>query len=256
MIDAGLTRTRDEFEQLRLVAELSSAVDRFELANHQFAHFARTTAHDLIAPLAALSSLLDLMSDRGADPDFMTSLDAIRSAIGRTHTMVDRVMGYAESLEATPKRTPVNVDDSLGRVLDALGEEIRRRDAVITCGSLPTVHGNEQQLECVLLNLVANALKFGGQPPHVRVEANREHDAWRISVTDDGIGVPEKQRAGIFQLFAGGDRNGAGRGVSLATSRRVVELHGGRIWVEPNKTGGSSFHFTVPNEPAVASTSC
>lgn len=253
MYPTGLTRTRDEAEQLCLVAELSRAVERLELANHEFAEFARTTAHDLIAPLVAVSSLIDLMADRGAEPDFIASLQAIRSAIGRTHTMVDGVMGYAESLEAPPKRTPVNINDAFNRVLDALAEEIRHCKAVITHGSLPTVQGNKDHLERVLLNLVANALKFGGQPPHVRVEANREHDAWRISVADDGIGVPEEQRARIFELFACGDQHGAGRGVGLATSRRVVELHGGRIWVEPNKSGGSTFHFTVPNEPAVAS---
>lgn len=249
-----LTRMRDETEQLRLVAELSRAVERLELANHEFAEFARATAHDLIAPLVEVSSLVDLMSERGAERDFITSLEAIRSAIGRTYTMVEDVMGYTESLEATPKRTPVNVDDAFRRVLDALAEEIQRREAVITCGTLPTVHGNEHQLERVLLNLVANALKFGGQPPHVWVEAKRKHDAWRISVADNGIGVPEHQRVRIFELLARGDQHGAGGGVGLAIARRVVELHGGRIWVEPNRSGGSTFYFTVPNEPAVAST--
>jgi signal transduction histidine kinase len=88
----------------------------------------------------------------------------------------------------------------------------------------------------------------------VRVEANREDNAWRLSVADDGIGVSEEQRARIFELFARGDHRDADRGIGLATSRRVVELHGGRIWVEPNETGGSTFNFTVPDEPAVAST--
>ncbi len=103
-------------------------------------------------------------------------------------------------------------------------------------------------------NLIANALKFGGEPPHLRVEANRERGAWRISVADDGIGVPQDERNGIFELFAPGVQPGASPGTGLTTSRRIVELHGGRIWVEPNEAGGSTFHFTLPNEPTVAST--
>ncbi len=142
---------RDVTEQLRLVTELSRAVDGLELANHELAQFARITAHELSLPLVALSRLVDPISDRGADPAFTATLDAIRSAIGRVHTMADGVMGYAECLETTPERTPVNLEDAVRRMLDVLAEEIGRREAVVTRGSLPTVHGNEQQLERVLL---------------------------------------------------------------------------------------------------------
>jgi signal transduction histidine kinase len=109
------------------------------------------------------------------------------------------------------------------------------------------------QLERVILNLIANALKFGGDlPPRVRVEAHRERRGWRISVSDEGIGVDEADRIQIFKLFARGEQSG-GRGIGLATSRRVIELHGGRIWHEPNQPHGSTFHFTLPNEPTLAS---
>ncbi len=116
------------------------------------------------------------------------------------------------------------------------------------------MHGDEHQLERVLLNLVANAIKFGGEePPRLRVDAVPQTGAWRISVSDEGTGVPEAARAKIFDLFARGEQSSSGRGIGLATCRRIVELHGGRIWVEPNVPRGSIFYFTLPNEPTVAS---
>ena len=124
---------------------------------------------------------------------------------------------------------------------------------MITRGKLPTVHGDEHQLERVFLNLIANALKFGGdEPPRVHVDAHREPGAWRISVTDHGVGIPEAERGTIFELFSRGADSTAGRGIGLATCRRVIELHGGRIWVEPNDPHGATFNFTLPTEPKVA----
>jgi PAS domain S-box-containing protein len=248
-----ILRVRDITEQARLVAELSRGVDRLELANNELAEFARITAHDLSAPLLAVSRLIDLISGREAEPDFSVALDAIRSAIGRMHAMVDGVMGYTQSLEGAPARMPVDLEDVIDHVLDALSVEISAREATVSRTPLPTVHGDEQQLERVVLNLIANALKFGGEePPRVCVEAHRDRRGWRISVSDEGIGVEETDRKRIFKLFERGEHPWAGRGIGLATCRRIVELHGGRIWVEPNEPHGSTFHFTLPNEPTVA----
>jgi PAS domain S-box-containing protein len=249
-----IVRTRDITEHLRLVGELSRTVDRLERSNHELAEFARITAHDLSAPLLAVSRLIDLVSFEADDPEFPATLGAIRTAIGRMHAMVDGVMGYTESLETTPMRAVVNLDDALQRALDALPQEITDSGAVISRGKLPTVHGDEHQLERVFQNLIANALKFGGdEPPRVNIDAHREAGVWRISVSDEGVGIPDADRGRIFELFSRGGQSTAGRGIGLATCRRIVELHGGRIWVEPNEPHGSRFSFTLPNEPTVAS---
>jgi PAS domain S-box-containing protein len=249
-----LVRTRDITEHVRLVGELSRTVDRLERSNHELAEFARITAHDLSAPLLAVSRLIDLVSFGADDPEFPATLGAIRTAIGRMHAMVDGVMGYTESLETAPMRAVVNLDDALQRALDALSQEITEAGGVITHGKLPTIHGDEHQLERVFQNLIANALKFGGdEPPHVHVEAHREAGAWRISVSDEGIGISETDRDRIFELFSRGGQSTSGRGIGLATCRRIIELHGGRIWAEPNHPRGSTFNFTLPTEPTIAS---
>lgn len=249
-----IVRMRDITDQLRLMRELTRTVDRLEHSNQELAEFARITAHDLSAPLVAVSRLIDLISSGGDDPEFPATLGAIRTAINRMHAMVDGVMGYTESLEDAPARMPANLDDVLDRAIEALDEPIAESGAAINRGKLPTVHGDEHQLERVFLNLIANALKFGGdEPPRVHVEADREPSAWRISISDEGVGVPEAERRRIFELFSRGDQSVAGRGIGLATCRRIVELHGGRIWVEPNQPRGATFCFTLPNEPTVAS---
>jgi PAS domain S-box-containing protein len=249
-----IVRTRDITEHLRLVGELSRTVDRLERSNHELAEFARITAHDLSAPLLAVSRLIDLVSYGADDPEFPATLAAIRTAIGRMHAMVDGVMGYTESLETAPMRAVVNLDDALQRAIDSLSQEITDGGAVVTHGKLPTVHGDEHQLERVFQNLIANALKFGGdEPPRVHLDAQREQGAWQISVSDEGVGIPEEDRDRIFELFSRGGESTGGRGIGLATCRRIIETHGGRIWVEPNHPRGSTFSFTLPNEPTVAS---
>jgi PAS domain S-box-containing protein len=249
-----IVRVRDITEHLRLVGELTRAVDHLERSNHELAEFARITAHDLSAPLLAVSRLIDLVSFGADDPEFPATLAAIRTAIGRMHAMVDGVMGYTESLESAPARAVVNLDETVQRALDSLSQQIAESGAVVTRGGLPTVHGDEHQLERVFQNLIVNALKFGGdEPPKVHIDARRESGAWRISVSDEGVGIPEAERGRIFELFSRGGHSTAGRGIGLATCRRIIELHGGRIWVEPNAPRGSTFAFTLPNEPTIAS---
>lgn len=248
-----IVRVRDITQQLRLVAELSGAVARLERTNHELAEFARITAHDLSAPLLAASRLLDLIPDSFDDADYLSTLDAIRSAINRMRAMVDGVMGYAESLDTAPERAAVDLGAIVEHALDGLAEDISRRDAAISVGELPTVPGDEHQLERVFLNLISNALKFAGdRRPRVRIESHQESGVWRISVADEGVGTPQSDRARIFELFARSDSSTQGRGIGLATCRRIVELHGGKMWVEPNEPQGSVFNFTLPNEATVS----
>lgn len=246
-----IVRVRDITDELRLVSELSRTVEHLNETNHELAEFARITAHDLSAPLLALSRLVDLISGDGKDSDDSATLDAIQNAIKRMRAMVDGVMGYAQSVESVPTPGTVDLEEVLHRVLQTLAEEIANRDALVTLGELPTVSGDEPQLERVLLNLIANALKYSGiGPPRVRVEAYRQPDACMVSVSDEGIGVPQADRTRIFELFARSEVATPGRGIGLATSRRIVELHGGQIWVEPNEPRGSTFRFTLPSEPS------
>jgi PAS domain S-box-containing protein len=247
-----IVRVRDMTEQQGLVAELTKAVDHLERSNEELAGLARITAHDLAAPLRALSGLIDLLPQGDTNADTLLTLDAIHSAIDRMQAMVGGVIGYVQVRSERTARTQVDLNELLARVRETLETDVLERRAVIVTEELPTVYGDEHQLERVLQNLISNALKYSPEDsPQVRVAAHREPRAWEISVGDQGVGVDEADRERIFELF-GRAGTEAGSGIGLATCRRVVELHGGRIWVEQNEPRGSIFKFTIPDEPTVA----
>ncbi len=247
-----VVRLQDTTEHAGLVAELSHTVDRLERSNEELAGLARITAHDLAAPLRAVSGLIDLLPQTDASPDTRLTFDAIRSAIDRMQAMVAGITGYVQARAEEPTRALVDLNELVARVRETLEVDIVERGATLTVDELPSVFGDEHQLERVFLNLVSNALKYSGeQLPDISVYAERTPGAWRISVADHGIGVEESERERIFELFARGDVE-SGSGIGLATCRRIVELHGGRIWIESNEPHGAVFHFTLPDEPTVA----
>jgi PAS domain S-box-containing protein len=247
-----VVRLQDMTEQVELIEQLSSTIDRLERSNDELASLARITAHDLAAPLRALSGLIDLLPQGDANADTLLTLDAIHSAIDRMQGMVAGVMGYVQVRSERPARTQVDLADLVARVRETLEAEVIDRRAVVIAEELPTVYGDEHQLERVLQNLIANALKYSDEDsPQVRISAGREPGAWCISVSDQGVGIDESDRERVFDLFERGGADG-GSGIGLATCRRIVELHGGRIWVEGNAPKGSVFHFTIPDEPTIS----
>jgi light-regulated signal transduction histidine kinase (bacteriophytochrome) len=135
------------------------------------------------------------------------------------------------------------------RVLHDLDARIRDSKAVIQLDSLPPVIADEQQLAQLFQNLIGNALKFrGDEPPQVRISAERESGAWVFAVQDNGIGIAPEHSEQIFVLFQRlHSRNKyEGTGIGLAICKKIVERHGGRIWVESEPGKGATFKFTLP----------
>jgi signal transduction histidine kinase len=246
-----VVRPQDATEHAGLVAELSRTVDRLERSNEELAALARITAHDLAAPLRAVSGLIDLLPQVEVSPDTRRTFDAIRSAIDRMQAMIAGITGYVQAPSEEPTRALVDLNELAGRVSETLQRDIDESGASVSVEELPSVFGDEHQLERVFLNLISNALKYSGERlPEIKVFGSRGPGAWRISVADHGLGVEEADRDRIFELFARGQVD-SGSGIGLATCRRIVELHGGRTWVEPNEPTGAVFSFTIPDEPTV-----
>jgi PAS domain S-box-containing protein len=247
-----VVRVQDATEHAGLIAELNQTVDRLERSNEELAALGRITAHDLAAPLYAVSGLIDLLPQSDTSPDTRLTFDAIRTAIDRMQAMVAGVTGYVQARSAEPERGLVDLSELSARVCETLRSDIDGRGGQVTVDELPRVFGDEYQLERVFLNLISNALKYSRDcPPEIHVYANRDPGAWRISVADHGIGVEAADRERIFELFVRGEAE-SGSGIGLATCRRIVELHGGSVWVEPNEPTGATFSFTLPDEPTVA----
>jgi signal transduction histidine kinase len=148
-------------------------------------------------------------------------------------------------------------------IVTELGARIADQDATVRVGELPVVLGDPLLLRQLLQNLIANALKFtDGRPPEVAVGAGWEAGQCRISVSDNGIGIAAEHGERIFEMFQRlhGRERFEGTGIGLALTKRIVELHGGRIWVQSQPAEGSTFSFTlapapqavVPRRPALA----
>ena len=209
--------------------------------------YADVVAHDLREPITAMAYVVTLLERRAHEPPDPGVLRLLRQSTERARALVDAVLGYASAGEL--RRERVRLDRLMSEVADDLHPRLVEASATLDVRELPEVEGDARQLRRVFQNLVANALKFRGDAPaHVAVDGRAGSRDWVITVADHGPGVPEEDRDRIFAMFARADRERSGSGIGLAVCRRVVEAHGGRIWVEPSEGGGSAFRFTLPRE--------
>jgi light-regulated signal transduction histidine kinase (bacteriophytochrome) len=168
----------------------------------------------------------------------------------RMHVLIHDLLEYSRVGQSEMRRESVDCSFMLGQVLDSLQGAIAVAGARITTDALPAVRAEPTQLQRVFQNLLANALKFRSESgPRIHVGAVRDAEAWRFSVIDNGIGIPLRHAKRVFEVFKrlhGGDSY-SGSGIGLSICKRIVERHGGKIWVEPAGDGGSRFQFTIPD---------
>ena len=209
------------------------------------ASYANVVAHDLSEPVAGISMLVSLLERRPEQPPPPAVLQQLRASSERARDLIDGVLLHARAGELTVERVPLA--ELVADVVADLRPRLDDARAAVAVGPLPEVDGDPQQLRRVLQNLLANAVKFRAEAPlRIEVSAMRDSHEWVFTVRDNGIGVSPEQAGRIFGMFARADRERDGTGIGLAVCRRIVEAHGGRIWVEPAAGGGSAFRFTLP----------
>jgi signal transduction histidine kinase len=207
--------------------------------------YADMVAHDLREPVTSIAHLIALLRRRGEEPPDPQVLDLMQASTERARDLIDGVLAYARAGEM--RRERIALGAVMAEVAEDLAPRLRATAATLEVGALPEVDGDPRQLRRLLQNLVANAVKFrGAQPPRVEVSAVDGADGWIVTVRDNGVGVDPGHAGRIFGMFARGRGDTEGTGIGLAICRRVVEAHGGHIWVEPAPGGGSAFRFTLP----------
>jgi signal transduction histidine kinase len=221
-----------------------------ERSNADLRQFAYMVSHDLREPLRTVSCFADLLARKYPsylDEDADDYIRAITSGVRRMAALIDGVLAYSR-VDADSERACADTGEALRSALANLTPTMEESQTVVTHDPLPLVRANEVQLVMVFQNLIANAIKYRSQEsPRIHVAAQQEHDAWVFSVRDNGIGIQPQYVNEVFVLFKrlhGPDR--AGAGIGLATSKKIVERHGGRIWVESQPGFGSTFFFTIP----------
>jgi signal transduction histidine kinase len=219
-------------------------------SNEHLTLFAGQVSHDLRTPLTAILANAEMLASEPVvkgDDDLTWMVDGIARAAHRMNRMIEQMLDYAREGGAPT----IGVTD-LGRVVEVtladLAPLIAESEAVVTVGPLPTLPADSDQLYAVVLNVVSNAIKFARPevPPQVRIGAERVDDRWRVTVTDNGIGVAPERREAMFVLFARADKRIDGSGIGLAAAKRVVEAHGGRIGLDDAPCGGTTVWFELP----------
>jgi signal transduction histidine kinase len=207
--------------------------------------YADIVAHDLSQPLAGIALLVTMLEQRPAEPPSASVLQELRASTDRARELIEGVLDYARSGELA--LGTVDLARVMADVATDLRASIEEAGATLAVGELPEVDGDPRQLRRVLLNLVGNALKFRAEaPPRIAVLASQRDHEWVVTVEDNGIGVSREDATRIFGMFSRLERRVEGTGIGLAVCRRVIEAHGGHIWVEPAEGGGSAFRFTLP----------
>jgi PAS domain S-box-containing protein len=245
---------RDITERQRAEQDLRHTAAELARSNAELAQFAYVASHDLQEPLRAVAGCVQLLQQR-----YRPQLDAhahqlIAHAVAgatRMHTLIQDLLAYSQVGTRGASLQPTACAAVLQDVLADLEVSIRESGAVVTAAPLPTVWADPAQLRQVFQNLIGNALKFRGEePPRIHIGVERQGGEWVLAVGDNGIGIDPQYFERIFQVFQRlhNQRKFTGSGIGLAICKKIVERHGGRIWVTSEPGKGSTFSFTIADQ--------
>lgn len=249
----GLQSTFDE--QVLLKEELEDSVDELDNKNQELEQFAYIVSHDLKEPLRMVRSFLELLERRYKEQLDEKGRKYIHYAVDGAKRMSDRINDLLEYSRIGRKYTAmeeVHFGDVLDEVKTYLKAEIRNKDAEIIASDLPVARAVPIAINMLFQNLLSNALKYqpAGNRPVININAEEKETYWQFSVSDNGIGIDPDYNQQIFSVFERLHTREAypGSGMGLAICKKIVEQHGGEIWVESQEGQGSTFHFTIAKE--------
>jgi PAS domain S-box-containing protein len=247
--------TRDLTERRAAAESLQTAHAELEQANEELRIFSSAAAHDLREPLRTVQGFGELLVRRHADelsPQARRLLDQMIGNVGRMQELIDALLAFARSGVRELVVETVAVRPAVRRVVAGLTAAVddRHADVVDDVPEGAEVRADRAMLEVVLQNLLENALKFAGEDaPRVRITGERRDGAWRVSVSDNGIGIAPKDQAVVFEPFRRlhGRLEYGGSGLGLATCRRALERQGGVLGLDSEPGVGSTFWFELPS---------
>ncbi|MFK5690840.1 ATP-binding protein [Ornithinimicrobium sp. LYQ92] len=242
----------------RTLGELTSAQQELRRSNEALLHFAGQVSHDLRNPLQVIRSNAELLGMEpvvATDPALSSVVEQITESTTEMASLIRDVLADARA-GSLPRREPVDLRETVDRALRDLAPQVRESGADVTVGDLPRVHADPELLYAVMVNLLSNALKFRrpGTRPTIEVRARRHTSRWRVTVSDDGTGVPPGTESAVFLPYvraaASTGTGTEGHGIGLATVHRIVHAHGGEVGLEPRSGGGTTAWFELPAGPA------
>ena len=251
--DAILVISHDITDRKSAEERLKDTINELERSNYELQQFAYITSHDLQEPLRTIASYAGLIKRRyegQLDKDADEFIEFMIDGSTRMKEMIQGLLDYSRVGTKEKELIKFNAQKSLNFALNNLKLSIEENNAEITYDSLPDIFADEHQITQVFQNLIGNAIKFKKEdmPPKIHISARKEDDEYVFSVADNSIGMEQEYGDKIFEIFkrlhAIGEYEGTG--IGLAIVKRIIERHGGHIWVESELGKGSTFYFTLP----------
>jgi signal transduction histidine kinase len=245
---------RELAERKRAEETLARQAQELARSNAELEQFAYVISHDLQEPLRMVASYVQLLARRYKGKLDSDADDFIAFAVDgatRMQRMINDLLAYSRVNTRGKPFEPTDCEVVFNNVLTNLQMTIVENDAMVTHAPLPVVVADKTQLMQLFQNLIGNAIKYrSDRPPQVHVEAERREGEWLLAVRDNGIGIDPKHFTRIFVIFQRlyGQEEYPGTGIGLAICRKIVERHGGSIWVESEPGKGSTFYFTLPDK--------
>ena len=230
---------------------LQRTADQLKRSNEELEQFAYVASHDLQEPLRVVTGyvqLIDRKYKNQLDADADQFLHYIVDGVARMQQLITDLLNYSRVGSRNEPFRPTDVQAVVDRALVNLQPVIEETDAVVTCDSLATVHGDEAQLVQLFQNLIGNGIKFrGDRSPRIHISARRDGSRWEFAVRDNGIGIEKQYWDQIFVIFQRLHKRQdyPGTGIGLAICKRIVERHGGQIWLDSESGQGTTFRFTL-----------
>jgi hypothetical protein len=236
----------------RAEEKLKETLAELERSNRELEQFAYVASHDLQEPLRMVSSFTQLLARRYKDKLDADANEFITYAVdgaNRMQKMISDLLTYSRVGTRGKPFEPICCEAVLDQAVTNLQVAIEESGAVVTHDPLPTLMADGTQLVQLFQNLIGNAIKFRSDvPPEIHIGVERTDSEWRFSVRDNGIGIDPQHHDRIFMIFQRlhSREEYPGTGIGLAICKRIVERHGGRIWVESQPGKGATFYFTIP----------
>lgn len=233
--------------------KLSELVDELKRSNNELEQFAYIASHDLQEPLRMVSSFTQLLERKYKDKLDEDAQEYIRFAVDgakRMQTLINDLLTYSRVTTQGKEFVKLDLNDIVKRALFNLEIAIEENDAVIEVDELPEIYADGFQMVQLFQNLIGNAIKYRSkEPPHVCITAQKDDGDWVFKVSDNGIGIAHKYYERIFTIFQRLHEIHvySGTGVGLAICKKIVERHGGFIWVNSDYGKGSTFYFSIPD---------
>lgn len=231
--------------------DLEESITELEASNKKLEEFAYVASHDLQEPLRMISSYMELLQaelDDDLDAESEEYFEFAIDGAERMQAMIEGLLTFSRVQTQANPFEDVDVTQIVENTLQDLKLKIDNADAEVTAGDLPTITADGDQLGQVFQNLIKNAIEHGGVNTIVDITAEQHATTTEFSVSDNGPGIPDHLQDSIFNIFdKGGDSEGTG--IGLAVCQEIIERHDGEIWVESTEGEGTTFHFTIADNP-------